>query len=202
MVLTPRGTATLNRIIEGAVLEIRERGLRDLTLDDIRRRSSTSKSQLFHYFPGGREELLLAVASHESARVLLDQQPFLDHLTTPSSWRAWRDAVVDRYRLQGVHCPLGMLITEIGRTSPAARAITADLLEVWEARLREGIAATQNASGGPGAVDPSRGAATLVSAIQGGVVILMSTGSSIHLETSLTTLLDAFELCPTALLTQ
>ena len=45
-------------------------------------RTGTSKGQLFHYFPGGREDLLLAVADYEAGRVLADQQPYLGQLTS------------------------------------------------------------------------------------------------------------------------
>ncbi|GGM06382.1 hypothetical protein GCM10010129_57710 [Streptomyces fumigatiscleroticus] len=54
-----------------------QRGVTGTTLDDIRARTATSKSQIFHYFPGGKEELLLAVAAREAERVLEDQEPHL-----------------------------------------------------------------------------------------------------------------------------
>ena len=90
--LTPKGAATRARIIEGAAAEIREHGV-TATLDDIRARTSTSKSQLFHYFPDGREQLLLAVARYEADRVLADQQPHLGHLTSWDAWLGWRARV-------------------------------------------------------------------------------------------------------------
>lgn len=117
--LTDKGAATRNRIIDGAVAEIRERGAATTTLDDIRARTSTSKSQIFHYFPGGKEELLLAVTAREADRVLEDQQPHLGDLATWQAWQDWRDAVVRRYAEQGIHCPLGVLINELGRSTPA-----------------------------------------------------------------------------------
>ncbi|HEX2401894.1 MAG TPA: helix-turn-helix domain-containing protein, partial [Mycobacterium sp.] len=75
--LTQKGRATRQRIIEGAAAEIREHGVAVATLDDIRARTQTSKSQLFHYFPDGKDQLLLAVAEHEAQMVLDDQQPYL-----------------------------------------------------------------------------------------------------------------------------
>lgn len=54
MPLTPKGAATKQRIIEGAAAAIRRHGVFALTLDDVLALTSTSKSQLFHYFPGGR----------------------------------------------------------------------------------------------------------------------------------------------------
>ena len=52
--LTAKGTATRARIIEGAAAAIRAEGVAATTLDDVCSRTHTSKSQLFHYFPGGQ----------------------------------------------------------------------------------------------------------------------------------------------------
>jgi AcrR family transcriptional regulator len=188
-VLTAKGTATRQRIVDGAADEIRENGIAAVTLDDICRRTRTGKSQLFHYFPGGREQLLLAVASREAERVLADQQPYLGQLTSWPAWQAWRDAVVDRYRRQGVHCPLGVLITEVGRHTPAAQAVTRQLIEQWQAPVQAGIAAMQQRGQVDPGLDAARTAAAIIAAIQGGVAILMSTGSCAHLEAALDTAL-------------
>ncbi|MFD0888743.1 TetR/AcrR family transcriptional regulator, partial [Streptosporangium algeriense] len=98
--LTRKGAATRQRILDGAATHIREFGVAATTLDDVLSRTATSKSQLFHYFPGGREELLLAVARLEADRVLEDQRPQLGDLTSWPAWQSWRDTVVERYRRQ------------------------------------------------------------------------------------------------------
>ena len=187
--LTAKGTATRQRIIDGAAAEIRDRGVAATTLDDVCGRTATSKGHLFHYFPGGREELLLAVADREAWRVLEDQQPHLSRLTTWHAWQAWRDAVVHRYQQQGVHCPLGVLITELGRGTPAAQAVTGRLIGQWQDDLQAGIASMQQRGQIAGELNAERTAAAIVAAVQGGVTILMSTGSSAHLEATLDTAL-------------
>ncbi|SED60338.1 TetR/AcrR family transcriptional regulator [Streptomyces sp. Ag109_O5-10] len=188
--LTRKGRETRRRIVEGAAEEIRERGAAGATLDDIRARTATSKSQIFHYFPGGKEELLLAVAAREADRVLEDQEPHLSDLRTWSAWRGWRDAVLRRYEQQGVNCPLGVLITELGRTTPAAQQLTGQLISTWQAALREGVLAMQEAGEIDRRVDADRTAAALVAAVQGGVTILMATGGIAHLEAALDTTLS------------
>lgn len=186
--LTAKGAATRDRIVAAAAAEIRERGIAAVKLDDIGRRSRTGKSQLFHYFPDGKEQLLLAVAEREADQVIEDQEPYLDQLTSWDAWSTWRDVVVEKYRRQGVHCPLGVLITEIGRHTPAAQAVTGRLLAQWQRRLETGIADMQAGGEIRADVDPARAAAALIAAIQGGVAILMATGSATHLE-------DALDLC-------
>ncbi|MFF3753397.1 TetR/AcrR family transcriptional regulator [Streptomyces sp. NPDC002018] len=183
--LTAKGVATRQRIIEGAAAEIRDRGVPAVTLDDVCRRTATSKGQLFHYFPDGREQLLLAVAEREAERVLEDQQPHLGRLTTWDAWQSWRDAVVRRYQRQGMDCPLGVLITELGRSTPAAQAVTGQLIEQWQNELRVGITGMQRSGLIADGLDAGRTAAAIVAAVQGGVTILMSTGSSAHLEAAL-----------------
>jgi AcrR family transcriptional regulator len=84
--LLRRGRATRERIIAGAAEYLRSDIPGEATLDDIRAITGTSKSQIFHYFPAGKEELLLEAARYESQRVLDDQQPHLGSLT---SWAAW-----------------------------------------------------------------------------------------------------------------
>src|ERR1700753_756000 len=121
--LTAKGEATRRRIVEGAAAEIRERGVITTTLDDVGARTGTSKSQLFHYFPDGKEELLLAVAKYEADQVLADQQPQLGSLRSWAGWAAWRERVLDHYRSQGQACPLNMLITQLGRSPPGAEAV-------------------------------------------------------------------------------
>ena len=96
--LTPKGEATRARIIEGAAQVLRESNVVSATLDDIRQHTRTSKSQLFHYFPGGKEQLLLAVAQYEADRVLDDQQPNLSGLTSWHAWDQWRDLLVGATR--------------------------------------------------------------------------------------------------------
>jgi AcrR family transcriptional regulator len=182
--LTPKGAATQARIVEGASAEIREHGV-TATLDDIRARTGTSKSQLFHYFPDGREQLLLAVARYEADRVLADQQPQLGHLTSWDSWLAWRDAVVARYREQGQQCPLSVLVTQLGRATPGAQAVVTELMGQWQAEVAAGVRSMQASGEISLDLDPGRTAAAIVAGIQGGVVMLMSTGDTTPLEAAL-----------------
>ncbi|HEY5395601.1 MAG TPA: TetR/AcrR family transcriptional regulator [Trebonia sp.] len=182
--LTPKGAATRERIIQGASTEIRENGV-TATLDDIRVRTGTSKSQLFHYFPDGREQLLLAVARYEADRVLADQQPQLGLLTSWASWLAWRDAVVARYREQGQQCPLSALTTQLGRATPGAQAVVSELMHQWQAEIAAGVRQMQAAGEIGPDLDPARTAAAIVAGIQGGVVMLMSTGDTTPLEAAL-----------------
>ncbi len=185
--LTAKGRATRARIVEGAAEVLREQGVGYTTLDDIRDRTATSKSQLFHYFPDGKDELLLAVAQFEADRVLEDQQPHLGRLDSWESWHLWRDTLtlVERYERQGDHCPLGSLFLQVGRSRPGARAIVTELLRQWQDQLARGIRALQSNGLTSPTLDADRTAAALLAGIQGGVTMMMSTGDSTHLRAAL-----------------
>jgi AcrR family transcriptional regulator len=180
--LTGKGLATRARIVEGAAELVRAEGAAATTLDDIRGATRTSKSQLFHYFPAGRTELLLAVARREADLVISDQQPYIDRLDSWKAWRAWRDAVVRRYREQGRHCPLSSLLSQIGPNEPGCREIVVDLLARWQGLLAAGIRAMQAQGKVGAALDADRSAAALLAGLQGGVVVLLATGGVGHLE--------------------
>ncbi|HEU5027181.1 MAG TPA: TetR/AcrR family transcriptional regulator [Spirillospora sp.] len=183
--LTAKGRATRDRIVEGAAQVMREQGVAYATLEDVMARTRASKSQLFHYFPAGKDELLLAVAQYEADQVLEDQQPYLGCLDSWDAWQRWRDVVVRRYEEQGDRCPLGSLFLQVGRATPGARAIVVELMDRWQASLAAGIRALQAAGHLPAGVDAGHRAAALLAGIQGGVVILQSTGRSSHLRAAL-----------------
>jgi AcrR family transcriptional regulator len=185
MSLTPKGRATRARIVAGAAEVIRDLGVAAATLDDVRARTGTSKSQLFHYFPGGREDLLLAVAQFEADRVLADQEPFLSDLHSWPAWDQWRDALIDRYERQGEFCPLASLFLHIGYVTPGARAIVAGLLSRWQASIAAGIRALQAGGELPEAFEVDQAAAALLAGIQGGVTIMLATGDSAQLRAAL-----------------
>lgn len=183
--LTAKGRATRDRIVAGAAAVLREKGVAFATLDDVMARTQTSKSQLFHYFPDGKDQLLLAVARFEADQVLADQQPYLGCLDSWEAWEQWRDVLVKRYEDQGDHCPMASLFLQVGRDTPGARAIVVELMHQWQESLAVGIRALRERGQVPADLDVDQRAAALLAGIQGGVSILLSTGRSAHLRAAL-----------------
>jgi AcrR family transcriptional regulator len=188
--LTSKGAATRQRVIEGAAALMRRRGP-DVSLDEVRAETSTSKSQLFHYFPEGRQHLLLAVAQHEADQVIADQQPYIDELTSWEAWNAWRDAVVEHYRRQGRQCPLNVLIGQLAPSAEEASAVVTGLLERWHGLLAAGVAAMQRKGLMRADVPAARAADALLSGLQGGAVTMIASGRIEPLEAALDLGLDA-----------
>jgi AcrR family transcriptional regulator len=180
--LTAKGRATRQRIVVATALLSRQKGAAETTLDDVRAATATSKSQLFHYFPDGRSDILTAVAEYEAAQVLEAQQPYLGDLSTWETWQKWRRQVLDHYTELGQQCPLGSLTTELGKSSSQARVILTTLFDDWEEALLRGVRAIA-----PDEPETARDRArSILTAIQGGVVMLQATGRTEYLDAALT----------------
>ncbi|MFI7454288.1 TetR/AcrR family transcriptional regulator [Nonomuraea sp. NPDC049714] len=183
--LTPKGAATRQRIVQGAALLMRERGPATVGLDDIRAVTATSKSQLFHYFPAGKADLLLAVARHEADQVLADQQPMLGDLTTWPKWEAWRERVIDKYATQRQKCPLSALTGLLGLADPAVREIIIDLYDRWQAHIAAGVRALRDSGEIAAGIDVDHASTEILTAISGGATMLVATDRISYLEISL-----------------
>jgi AcrR family transcriptional regulator len=187
--LTSKGAATRQRLVAGAALLMREQGVAETSLDQVLQATAASKSQLFHYFSDGRAGLLMAVTEFEAEQVLEAQHPEIDDLSTVENWKAWRDKVIDHYATLGQRCPLGALTTELGKSSPEASRVVSDLYDRWEGALLAGIQALVVAGLVAGDIPARDTARSILTAIQGGVVMLRGTGRLSYLETALDTML-------------
>ncbi|MEV0830142.1 TetR/AcrR family transcriptional regulator [Nonomuraea rubra] len=187
---TAKGAATKARIVAGAARAVLELGVMDTTLDDVRRRAGASKSQLFHYFPGGKDELLTAVARYEADRVLDSLRARMEPLTSWEAWARWRDQLIGEYDRDGADCPLRILVNQLAPATPGARAVVAELLTQWHAHVRAGIEHLRSGGQVGRDVDPDRAASAVITTVQGGVVMLAATGSVEHLAAALDLAID------------
>lgn len=161
--------------MEGAAAVVRDQGVAATALDDVRAATGTSSSQLFHYFPGGKAELMLAVTTYEADQILLQQQPHLDNLRAWQSWQSWAAQLLEHYQQQGAKCALGALTGQMDPNDPAVREIMLTMYQRWEHALASGIRAMQAAGETPDGLDADQAAASLLAGIQGGAVMLFAT---------------------------
>jgi AcrR family transcriptional regulator len=173
--LTPKGTATRDRIVEVAADLVLARGVGGTTLDDIRGGTATSKSQLFHYFPGGKSELVGAIAAFQSERVFAAQQPYLDELDSWESWAGWRGAVLAHYGSQPHWgCPISALASElIGRDPQLAHDLEMQMNR-WRGYLLAGIARMRSAELLRDDVDPKSLSLSVFASLHGGLLLMQT----------------------------
>jgi AcrR family transcriptional regulator len=195
---TQKGAATRARIIEKAADLILARGVGATSLNDIRLDTATSKSQLFYYFPGGKTELIAAIAAFQSERVLDAQRPYLDTLATWEDWQSWRAAVVSHYAGQPHWgCPIGTLASELAGQDPQLAAELAQYMDRWRSYLEAGI--RRMIASGHLAPDADARALSLAifAAIQGGLLLTQTMQDIEPLEAALDAALAALRAAST-----
>ena len=189
--ITARGRATRQRIIEATGEQILAAGIGGTTLDTVRAATLTSKSQLFHYFPGGKTELVREVATWEGQQLLAAQEPYIHDLSTWESWNAWRAALVDYYLGLGRWaCPIGSLATQAAMTDPELDAVISAAMTTWRDSLAEGVSKMQAGGLIDLTADPQRIAVVILAAIQGGLVLSQPMRSAWPLEAALDSALE------------
>ena len=182
--LTPRGAATRARIVDGAASLVYEHGFAGTSLDDVMAATGTSKSQLYHYF-ADKDALIREVIKAQLGRIIAAQEAA--GLNEVSSWDAlqrWCDHFVTATRAtQGAGgCPLGSLVGELADQSEPARRVLAQCFAEWQSYLSEGFEAMRDKGELAARADPAELALTLLSALEGGLLMAQATRSARPLE--------------------
>lgn len=138
--LTDKGRRTRERIVDGAADLFYERGVDEVSLDDVRRATSTSKSQLYHYFVD-KDDLVYAVIERQRERTLGFHRPSLESLSGWEDLARWRSMIVDHQAARHCRggCPLGSLVTELAEVDDEARVRLALAFEQWGSLLVHGF---------------------------------------------------------------
>ncbi|KQR46829.1 TetR family transcriptional regulator [Frigoribacterium sp. Leaf164] len=184
--LTERGRQTRQRIIEATGEQILASGIGGTTLDTVRAATLTSKSQLFHYFPGGKTELVREVAAWEGRQLLAAQEPEIHDLGSWGSWERWRSGLVDYYIGRGRWaCPIGSLATQAAAVDAELDRTVAEGMRAWRSALADGVVKMRATGLVAGVADPERIAVSILAAIQGGLVLSQPERSAWPLEAAL-----------------
>ncbi len=184
--MTTKGDATKNRILEAAVDVLIRGGAVALNLDEILAATRTSKGQLFHYFPGGKTELLKASTSRQVERLLgREAPPVLDSMT---AWAQWIEQVIALHEMQSEtdSCEVAALAGRALDTRAEEREIVAAAFTHWHGLLRGHLEGMRDSGRLRPEASSSELASLVVSAMQGGAVLDKATGSREHLRHALT----------------
>jgi AcrR family transcriptional regulator len=184
--LTAKGLATRQRIVATASDLILARGVRATSLDDIRAGTSTSKSQLFHYFPEGKSELISAIVTFRGEQVLTAQRPYLDELDTWDSWEGWRRAVLAHYGSQAHWgCPVSALARELIGLDEERAKEARGYMDRWRGYLYDGLFRMREAGTLRAFASPDSLSLATFASLHGGLVLTQTMQSIRPLETAL-----------------
>jgi AcrR family transcriptional regulator len=153
-----------------------------------------SKSQLYHYF-GDKDELLHAVIDFQGARIIRAQQPELAAIDTIASLKRWRDKLVDLGDTFGKigGCPIGSLASELAGHSEDHRRALQVHFDHWAAQIEDGLLRMQANGCLKPSLDPKTLSTTILTAIQGGLLLAKLQRSSTALATALDEVIRSIE---------
>jgi TetR/AcrR family transcriptional repressor of nem operon len=171
-VITRKGQATKEHIVEAAATLIGQYGVAGTSADDVRKAAGVSGSQLSHYF-GSKQALVRAVINHRSESEVIVGHPMLRPLDSFDALRAWADAAVDNLDHGSGYgaCTLAMLA---GSVSPGDEQTRDELCTAFtrlQSLLHNGLAAMRDRGDLRADADLDELSMALLTALQGGTLL-------------------------------
>lgn len=161
-----------------AIAEVfRRYGFEAASMTILGRETGLGRSSLYHYFPGGKQEMALAMLDLAEGFLRDDLLARLDG-EAPAEMRRenFLARLCDYYRGGALGCVFASL--SLHDCPPEVAARVAALMRFWIAALAEKLA-------GLGLDAPQARAAGAIRDLQGGLVVALSSGDPRHFETAL-----------------
>ena len=169
---TAKGRATRRRIVEAAADLMVERGVAAVSLDEVGRVTSTSKSQMYHYFTS-KDALVAAVVLCVRDRILALHGDLLITVNSVDDLQDWADSILafQRQAPQWSGCPLGTLASELIAESGRCRLDIQEAFESWQLLLHDALARLRESGELRPDADPQRLAVATLASLQGGLLL-------------------------------
>jgi len=170
--LTAKGCATRARIVDAAADLMMSKGARAVSLDEVCRTTSTSRSQLYHYF-SSKDELVVAVVDCVRSRILSLQRSLLEQLDSFEALDRWASTMIGIQRQASGRggCPLGTLASELADSAVTARVELEAAFEEWEDLIASGLRSMQERGELVAAADTEQLATAVLASLQGGLLM-------------------------------
>jgi AcrR family transcriptional regulator len=185
---TQKGRDRRQRIVNVAADLVFERGVAEVSLDDIREAAGVSKSQLYHYF-GDKSDLLRAVIECQRTRVLGYHHPTFEALDDLDDLSRWRDMIVAYQAARSCRCgcPLGSLASGLAELDGPARHQLNDAFSEWSSLIADALTRMVQSKKLRAEADPRTLAVSLLASLQGGLLLAETSRDTRPLEIALDT---------------
>jgi AcrR family transcriptional regulator len=152
-------------MIAGAARLLAERGLQATSFSEVLDHTSSPRGSVYHHFPGGKDQLVLAALELVEARMgkyFAPRAGASPEEITALFLGVWREVL----RQSRFRAGCAVVAVTVAADSPGLLAHVGTIFRSWRARLAEMLA-----RGGLGGEDAGRFAATLIAASEGAVVL-------------------------------
>jgi TetR/AcrR family transcriptional repressor of lmrAB and yxaGH operons len=159
---------TKQRMLDSAVLLLRERGAAGVTVDAVLAHSGAPRGSVYHHFPGGRNEMVLGAVRQAGDYIATmvsesaaegDVQQMVERLVT-----FWKRALTKTDFRAG--CPVAAMALDSRDIVPDAGDVVRSIFAQWQASLSEALSAS-----GFNAQRAQRLATLIVSVIEGAIIL-------------------------------
>jgi TetR/AcrR family transcriptional repressor of lmrAB and yxaGH operons len=126
---------TRDRIVATAAELFRAQGVQGTGVLSILDRARAPRGSLYHHFPGGKSELVLASLEFEAAQVTRDLAALLATDPDPATAIiAFAEALAGALELSDYRlgCPLATAVLELANDDPAIRHLCASTYATWQ----------------------------------------------------------------------
>lgn len=165
-------------MIASAACLLRARGYAGTGLNQITAESRAPKGSMYHWFPGGKEQLAAQAIAYYGEVVHSLLQHCLQASDVVEGVDAFVTALAHQLERSQFHdgCPVGLVAMEAGAASQRLADATAAVFELWRGLLADAL----TERGVPEADDR---ATTVVAALEGGVMLSRAQRSTEPLRT-------------------
>ena len=135
-------TAARARLVETTARLLQVQGYHNTGLNQIVAESAAPKGSLYHYFPGGKEQLAVETLGQASDRIRDALERLLATGSAPDALRAYSDVACRRLQRTDFAegCPVGNTALEASVGSSAVRDACDHAFRDWEAVIAERLA--------------------------------------------------------------
>ena len=159
---------TKQRMLDSAVLLLRERGAAGVTVDAVLAHSGAPRGSVYHHFPGGRNEMVLGAVRQAGDYIAAmvsesaaggDVQRMVERLVA-----FWKRALTKTDYRAG--CPVAAMALDSRDVVPDAGELVREIFSRWQASLADALSAN-----GFDAPRAQRLATVVVSVIEGAIIL-------------------------------
>ncbi|MEO1060350.1 MAG: TetR/AcrR family transcriptional regulator [Actinomycetota bacterium] len=166
---------TADRLIDAVLLSLREHGYAGTSMQDLLRETGVSSSSMYHFFPGGKEELVVTAVRRTGLDAARRISEVFERLEVAEGIERIFDAAAAEMDGHGftLGCSIGVPATEAPADSPAIREAVAEVFAAWA----DAYAAALRGAG----VAPERAAQLgrfVVASYEGAVMLARATRST------------------------